>query len=69
MSFFRFSRLLPVAERSIVPSRGYRHVVGAPPKRKLSTAALLIHGGIMTAMGLSIPAWVLVHLKDYQGRS
>ncbi|KAI5703289.1 uncharacterized protein LOC108252800 [Diaphorina citri] len=69
MSLGRASRLLPLMENVIVPHRNYRHVVSGPPLRKTSTTEIIVHGAVMSVMALSIPAWVLYHLKEYQGRA
>lgn len=69
MSLARSSQLLPLVQSVVVPKRGYRHILVGPPKRPISTGEFILHGSIMAVMGLSIPAWVLYHLKEYQGRA
>ncbi|XP_004522328.1 uncharacterized protein LOC101458255 [Ceratitis capitata] len=61
------------AARLLVPAirKGLQHrcqsVIAGPPVNKISTAERVILGGGMCVSMLVVPAWVLLHLKEYKG--
>ncbi|XP_011196666.1 uncharacterized protein LOC105221398 [Zeugodacus cucurbitae] len=61
------------AARLLVPAirnglqRRCQSVVAGPPVNKVSSAEKIILGGGMCVSMLVVPAWVLLHLKDYKG--
>ncbi|XP_067647282.1 uncharacterized protein COX8 [Eurosta solidaginis] len=60
------ARLLVPAIRNGLQRRS-QSVVSGPPANKISKAEKFILGGAMCASMLIVPAWVLVHMKEYKG--
>ncbi|XP_053954047.1 uncharacterized protein LOC129240790 [Anastrepha obliqua] len=60
------ARLLIPAIRNGLQTRCQSAVAG-PPVNKVPKAELIILGGGMCASMLVVPAWVLLHMKDYRG--
>ena len=57
------TRLVPAAARA--PVRSY--VVSGPPRVRISGAEKFVHGVALFGGVMAIPAWILVHIKDYRG--
>ncbi|XP_023300506.2 uncharacterized protein LOC111682741 [Lucilia cuprina] len=60
------AQLLAPAIRNAVQRR-CQSVISSPPTQKVSFAEKLILGGGMCCATLVIPAWVLLHIKEYRG--
>ncbi|XP_076038021.1 cytochrome c oxidase subunit 8 [Oratosquilla oratoria] len=43
-------------------------IVSGPPQNRVSLFEKMAHGFFMSVGIMAIPAWVLVHIKDYRGR-
>lgn len=62
-----------IAARTLMRSNGalqqarQMSVISTPPKVRISFAEKLVHGGAIFLGVLSIPAWVLVNIKNYKG--
>ncbi|KAF0288273.1 hypothetical protein FJT64_013343 [Amphibalanus amphitrite] len=56
-------RLVPAAARA--QARSY--VVSGPPRVRMSRAEKFAHGVVLFGGVMAVPAWILVHIKDYRG--
>ncbi|CAG9809848.1 unnamed protein product [Chironomus riparius] len=43
-------------------------IVSGPPRVKISFGEKAAHGALMFASWLTIPVWVLTHMKEYKGQ-
>lgn len=50
----------------LVQLRGLKHVIGAPPKNKVSYAEKMILGSIMIVAIWALPTYIMVNIKNYK---
>ncbi|CAO1438087.1 unnamed protein product [Diamesa serratosioi] len=43
-------------------------VIAGPPMNRVSMGEKLVTGLVMTSAMLFVPAWVLLHIKEYKGQ-
>ncbi|EDV97246.1 uncharacterized protein LOC6557019 [Drosophila grimshawi] len=60
------AKLLMPAVRGVWQKR-CQSVVSGPPTQHVSTAEKVILGGGMCVAAMFIPAWVLLHIREYRG--
>uniref|UniRef100_A0A1B0DIG1 Cytochrome c oxidase polypeptide VIII n=1 Tax=Phlebotomus papatasi TaxID=29031 RepID=A0A1B0DIG1_PHLPP len=60
------SRLLGVVARNAVQQRSIS-VVAGPPRVKMSKAEHFVLASIMMGSFVTVPLWILAHIREYRG--